>query len=54
MKYIFHSEAAKELPDIRRMVVDRFLYKIIYMLQDGYVVILAVRMPAYWKKRIQE
>jgi plasmid stabilization system protein ParE len=48
----------EELPDIRRMVVDRFPYKIIYMLHNGIVVILAVahshRMPVYWKKRVEE
>jgi len=41
-------------PNIRRVVVDRFPYKIIYMLHDEVIVILAVahshRMPVYWKK----
>jgi|WetSurMetagenome_2_1015567.scaffolds.fasta_scaffold301735_2 plasmid stabilization system protein ParE len=45
----------EELPGIRRMVVDRFPYKIIYMLHNETIVILAVahahRMPEYWKKR---
>ena len=98
MKYVFHSEAAKELdesfhyyeseyagrgyrfvrkveecarricrypelgaeelPNIRRMVVDRFPYKIIYMLHNAEIIILAIahshRMPVYWKKRAEK
>ncbi|TVR45495.1 MAG: type II toxin-antitoxin system RelE/ParE family toxin [Planctomycetota bacterium] len=47
----------EELPNIRRMVVDRFPYKLLYMIHRNEIVILAVahcrRMPNYWMDRAQ-
>lgn len=47
-----------ERPEIRRYILHRFPYKIIYSIQESEIVILAFahlhRRPDYWEDRIQE
>ena len=54
----FPNLGTEELPNIRRMVVDRFPYKLMYMIHQEQIVILAVahchRMPKYWHGRVQD
>ena len=53
----FPNLGMEESAHIRRMVVDRFPYKLIYMIHRDAIVILAVahchRMPKYWHDRVQ-
>jgi len=43
-------------PDIRKCIVNRFPYSILYCLESGLVLVIALmhmkRMPGYWKNRI--
>lgn len=46
-----------ERGDIRRFLLNRFPYKILYAIEDGKVIVLAVmhqhRQPDYWVDRIK-
>ena len=43
-------------PDVRRRIVRRFPYSVLYTLENGEVVVLAIahqsRRPGYWKRRV--
>ena len=47
---------AKERDDVRRYLLHKFPYKILYSIEDGYVYIIAIahchRCPYYWIDRI--
>ena len=46
----------KEKGDIRRYILHKFPYKILYSIEEGYVYIIAIahghRRPNYWIERI--
>ena len=51
-------ESCQEIgPDIRRCLVRRFPYALIYRMADGGIVVLAVmhqhRKPRYWQDRLK-
>jgi plasmid stabilization system protein ParE len=47
---------SKEKGDVRRYVLHKFPYKILYSIEDGYIYIIAIahghRRPNYWIDRI--
>ena len=54
-----HPEAGSPIaPEIRKWVLRRFRYSLIYTLEDGMPLILAVahtsRRPGYWAARLQK
>ncbi len=53
-----NPEAGSPIPDnvlIRRMLVPRFPYQVVYLLRPGEIVIVALahlkRRPGYWRSR---
>lgn len=46
----------EEIPGYRKIVVNRFSYKLIYSFEDGEIIIWVVahghRMPRYWQRRL--
>lgn len=47
-----------EIESVRRFIFDRFPYKMLYIVREDHVVVVAVahqhRRPDYWVDRIQE
>jgi len=54
---IFPEIAEKILEDIRRLMINRFPYGIIYSIDEDYIVVIAIahlrRKPNYWIDRLQ-
>lgn len=50
--------SATMLPDVRRCLMNRFPYGIIYSVSDDGLLVLAVahlrKRPGYWQERVQE
>lgn len=47
-----------EIDPVRRFIFDRFPYKMLYIVRDDTVIVVAVshqhRQPDYWSERIQK
>ena len=45
-------------PDVRRRILRRFPYSILYTVDDGEILIVAIahqsRRPGYWSRRVQD
>lgn len=57
MRAIFDPQAQAEFEDVRRVVLKRFPYKLLYSVETDHLYVIAVahqhRKPGYWHDRIE-